>query len=235
MNAHERKKSKRMAKKLAADITAKQNACPEDRKDLQADKKASHKGETPQEAPLDHCPSRVLKYAGSTGKWLWKVTLFLGFWLGIVSGYTGLLQRISVSQNDQLDPNDTFSSPFIVSHDGPLPIENVRFRCGIGYSHSAKGPDIKGSSDFGSSFIFLPDANGKLPPQNFGSAEMNPGERSTLSSCPYPFPKPVEVADIGIVVIFRVGYTPITATRIFRFATISDADKRLHWFPFPLK
>ena len=56
---------------------------------------------------------------------------YLAAILGIVTGYLALLQHVSVSQNEQLDPANAFSSPFIVSNDGPLPMENARFRCGI--------------------------------------------------------------------------------------------------------
>jgi hypothetical protein len=152
-----------------------------------------------------------------------------------VTGYVALVPSISVSQNEQLDPNDPFSSPFIVSNNGPLPIEQVRFTCGIGQVTHDKGPTVKGAPNGGTSFIFLPDASGKLPAQNFGDVEMNPGERSTIPSCNYPFPGPIEGADIRIVVTFRIGYTPLTKTRIFRFATLADASKRLHWYPYPLK
>ena len=186
-----------MAERIAATIVAEKCGHPTGQKDSQAEKadtRARHREEIPKKNPLAPPQGRLQRFSKWTIKWLWKATIFFGFWLGIVSGYFGLLQRISVSQNEQLDPSDPFSSPFIVSNDGPLPIENVLFRCGLGRTTYERGkgpPAVIGGENFGSSFIFMPDATGKLPPQNFGSSEMNPGERSTIPSCPYPFPKDI--------------------------------------------
>ena len=227
-----------MSKKASTTTPGTLKVHSKDKKDSQtdvADKKSHYTEEIPKTNSSALSLGRVRRSAKWTGKWLWRTTLFLGFWLGIVSGYAGLLQRVSVSQNDQLDPNDTFSSPFIVSNDGPLPIENVQFRCGIGHAAYEHGPEIRGGENFGSSFIFMPDASGNLPSQNFGAGEMNPGERSTIPSCSYPFPKNVASADIGIIASFRIGYTPFKTTRIFRFVTLPDSKKQLHWFPYPLK
>jgi hypothetical protein len=237
MNAHERKVLKRMAEKMASTIVAEQCGHSTAQKDSQAkkeDKKESDK------VP-DHAKSRTARALAIAKQILGVSKTTIGFLLailGLLTGYLSLLQHISVSRNEQLDQNDTFSSPFIVSNDGPLPIENVRFRCGLGRTTYDKGkgpPEVIGGENFGSSFIFMPDATGRLPMQNFGSSEMNPGERSTIPSCAYPFPKDISGGDIGIVVDFRIGYTPFAGKRIFRFRTLADANGKLHWFPFPLK
>jgi hypothetical protein len=234
MNARERRVLNRIAERKAATVETEQSVRPKDQKGLQANK--ANMIDTSREPRLPETGmGRALRIGKRTAQMIGAMIGFSAAILGLVTGYVALLPRISVSQNEPRDLSDPFSSPFIVSNDGPLPIENVRFRCGIGQALYKNGPQVKGGSNFGSSFIFAPDANGHLPEQNFGTAEMNPGERSTIPSCNYPFPKSIEGADIGIVVTFRIGYTPVTTQRIFRFSTLADANKQLHWFPYPLK
>lgn len=236
MNAHQRRQRKRAEDRKAANAMAEQGVPHKARVEPQSKTTDMTERDKLPNLPTNLVappPGRVLRYAKWTGKWLWKSTLFFGFWLGIISGYYGLEQRVSVSQGEPLDDKDPFSTPFIVSNDGPLPIENVTFRCGIGHTSYKNGPKIQGAENFSSSFIFAP--GGKLPAQNFGASEMNPGERSTIPSCGYPFPPTIEAGDIGIVVSYRVGHTPIRQTRIFRFGTLPDANNKLHWFPYPIK
>jgi hypothetical protein len=226
MNARQRRKLSRMKNKPSS-VT--QLAHSTDHKGSQADK-VDH-GPLPPETRLGH----GLKVAKRSAQAIGAVLVFLATILGLVTGYIALLPRVSVSQNEQLDPSDPFSSPFVVSNDGPLPMERVRFRCGIVSASYEHGPKVEGGSNFGSSFIFAPDASGNMPPQNFGAVEMNPGERSTIPSCNYPFPKSVAGANIGIIVTFRIGYTPFSSKRTFRFVTLADSNKKLHWYPYPIK
>jgi len=233
VNAHEKRKFNRLVKSVAAALLEEDGSHkPESRIEPNtAEGQAGHREAGSRKTWWDRFRVRAVW----TTRWLWKATIFFGFWLGILSGYISLLPKISVVQNEQLDPSDPFSSPFIVSNDGPLPIENVRFRCGIGSVSYYGKVRVKGAENYGSSFMFAPDAHGNLPVQNFGSPEMNPGERSTIPSCNYPLPKDVSDADIGIVLEFRIGYTPFPSTRTFRFHTLPDANHGFHWYPYPLK
>jgi hypothetical protein len=234
MNAHERRTLRRMAKKASTTTSGILDVRPMDQEDSQlvkADKKVKDKEEGPPKTQT----GRALSIAKRTAQVVGTTIGFSAAILGLVTGYVALLPSISVSQNEQLNQNDPFSSPFIVSNDGPLPIEGFRFTCGIGQARHASGPTISGDPNFGTSFIFLPDASGKLPVENFGANKMKPGERSTVPSCNYPFPGPIAGADGGIVVTFRIGYTPFAAQRIFHFAALADTNNKLHWFPYPLK
>jgi hypothetical protein len=233
MNSKERRTLRRMAEKLISKITAKR-ADPEDQTQSPTEKS------TKKQVDKELSPPK----SGTSGAWhtakriaqiLGTVIGFLAAILGILTGYLALLPRVSVSQNEQLDPTNTFSSPFIISNEGPLPLEDAKFRCGIAEAKIEKGPDIRGAPNFGTSFFVLKDQNGNNAVQNFGSPEILPGERSTMPSCSFPWLNPVENADIGIVVTFRVGYTPFPGTRVFHFSTLKDVSGKLHWFPLPVK
>ena len=204
-----------MDKKSQAATSATQDVHPTDQKDSQADK-ADMKKEGKKAVRPKTRMGHALHIAAKALQIIGALIGFAAAILGIVTGYVALEPRVSVSQNEQLDPNDPFSSPFIVSNDGPLPMENVRFTCGIGSTHYEHGPTVKGAPNYRTNFIFLPDAKGNLPVQNFGAIEMKPGERSTIPSCNYPFPKSVEGADIGIVVNFRIAYIHVNAERVFQ-------------------
>jgi hypothetical protein len=234
MNAHQRRTLNRKTGRKAATIVAEQDAHPKARIESQS-KTTDKKEQDTEPIPQKNKWARAWHISKRTVQILGTLIGFVAAILGIVSGYYGLEQRISVSQGEPLDEQDPFSTPFIISNDGPLPIENIRYTCGIGHTSYKNGPQIKGAENYGTFFIFLPSTNGKMPMPGFGAIEMNPGERSTISSCAYPFPKTIEGGDIGIVVSYRVGYTPIKQTRIFRFGTLPDANNKLHWFPYPLK
>jgi len=198
--------------------------------------KSSKKGSSNQQGQTNDT-SRVWQIAKRTAQITGTTIGFVAAILGIVTGWLALLPRVSVSQNEQLDPDNTFSSPFIISNDGPLPLENVRFMCGIVEVKHEKGPDVIGDAKFGTHFFILTDKNGNAAPQNFGSPEMLPGERSTMPSCTYPYLNPVENATIGVVVDFKIAYAPFIPDqrRIFRFGTLRDIAGKNHWFPLPVK
>jgi hypothetical protein len=235
MNSSERRRHRR---KSLTNPTTHVVARPKDQTKSQVvttSKTTEHKEQNRQGISSDVASRRVTRYGLWTLKWLWRATVFFGFWLGIVTGYLALLPRVSVSQNEQLDPSNTFSSPFIISNDGPLPMENVRFTCGIVDVKHENGPEMVGDANFGTTFFVLKDKNGKPSVMNFGSLEMMPGERSTMPSCSYPWLNPIENADVGIVVDFRIGYSFFSTRRIFRFGTLKDSAGKLHWFPLPIK
>lgn len=231
MNSKQRRHERRKDLKNSKDHTDADSKDQTQSAAKMTDKKGTHKKPS---LPTDRTEP-AWRIAKRTSKIVGKVILDLGFVLGVVTGYLALLPRVSVSQNDQLDPDNAFSSPFIVTNDGPLPMESVRFTCGIVDVKHQNGPEVVGDANFGTHFFMLKDKDGKIATQNFGSPEMMPGERSTLPSCSYPYLNPVENANIGIVVDFRVGYTFFPARRVFRFATLKDNNGKIHWFPFPVK
>jgi hypothetical protein len=74
--------------------------------------------------------SRVL-YLKAAVRLIGGLILWTSAILGLVSGWVAMIPRVSVSQNQSLSPSDPFSTPFVVSNDGPLPLMNVRFYCAV--------------------------------------------------------------------------------------------------------
>lgn len=234
MNAKQRRVLERLAKTKATTISLEDRG-PGEREDRASTKK-THKDPNGREKKQNqighgwHITERVGRLVGIVG----KTAALLAALLGIVTGYLALLPRVSVSQGELLNPAETFSNPFIVSDDGPLPLEDVTFRCGLGEAKLENGPQMFGAPHFGSSFFIL-NKNGQPSLPIFHDAEMLPGERATIPYCSVPWTNPVENADIGIEVKFRIGYTFIHTTRTFQFVTRKDSAGNLHWFPDPLK
>ena len=48
---------------------------------------------------------------------------------GLIAGCYSLLPKLTVMPSDRLDPDDPFSTIFLVSNDGVLPVHSVEFSC----------------------------------------------------------------------------------------------------------
>lgn len=143
--------------------------------------------------------------------------------LGIVSGWVALVPHVSVAQTQPLNLTDPFSTPFIVSNDGPLAIRSVRFEC---YSFSIETQIAPKSGINNVGFI----------PVDINYDKMNPGERATVP-CQFPITMedPLQSADIALIVTFKISFLPLFYTHNeFRFQAQRAGDKNLYWFPQPL-
>lgn len=137
--------------------------------------------------------------------------------LGIVTGYLSLVPKISVSQNQPLNPNELFSTPFIISNDGPLGINNIDFVCWM--------RDIQ----VGASAI----KNVGLTSPSLHAEGMEPGERATYPCGPTVSLHPLTSADVVFEVKFRPDFVPWRISRRFRFVTMQTSDGQLVWYPQP--
>jgi hypothetical protein len=165
-----------------------------------------------------------------TPQWLrisWQVMLNMAALLGLVTGYMAMIPRVSVSQSEPLDPDDIFSTPFIVSNDGPLPLETVNISCADFNVVYQQGTTLRSNPN---------DPGAAISDTSFNAPEVKPGERVSVPCALEQMLKPpswikVVSSDISIVVSFRIGYTPLPGRRKFRFVTFRSADNRLHWYP----
>jgi hypothetical protein len=169
-------------------------------------------------ASSDHFLRRAKTVANTS----WKSLVFLATVLGVVSGWVAMIPKISVSQSQPLDPNDPFSTPFVVSSDGPLPIENVKFFCTI-HTLTTTGASVIG------------ETGNLFTSPMFNSPEMSPGERATVPCTAPPMTHPFTGGDVSIVVRFRVGYTPIRTSGTSRFIMVHANDGHLYWYPEPAR
>jgi hypothetical protein len=65
---------------------------------------------------------------------------------------------------------------------------------------------------------------------------LGPNNSDTMSCdiATFKMAEPVKFADIGIVVSFRLSFTPWRQERIYHFVTQKASDGSLYWFPKPL-
>lgn len=147
--------------------------------------------------------------------------------LGIATGYLSLLPRITITQNQALDTSDPFSTPFVVSNDGPLGINDVKFVCWLQHVTLANNGDIGG---FGTSSPALDIPDG-----------MEVGEKTTLpcvfsnlfvSKDGTSAGNLVTYADIVIKASFRPDFALWHLHRNTRFKTVKGSDGRLYWYPY---
>lgn len=160
--------------------------------------------------------TRIIKF----GKFVSKVVGLLLASLGFVTGYLSLVPRLSVSQDRPLDVNNPFSTPFVVSNDGPLGINDLRFSCFFFNLENTAGGGLTNVE----TNMFL------------GSKRMEPGERATVpcDTMPLVLPGPFVSADIAVKVSFRPDFVWRRKPRAFRFITYHASDGHLYWYPQPL-
>jgi hypothetical protein len=164
---------------------------------------------------------------GLTSKWLRGIRLLGKFIalltvpLGLITGYLSLIPHISISQSQSINPSDAFATPFVVSNDGPLGINNVGFSCEI--------LEILYVSAKPTRHIIL---------ENFQAVVlgMEPGERTSFR-CPFsdiaiPVVGGYKSLDVVMRVRFRSDFVPWYQSRKFRFATAKLANGELYWYPY---
>jgi hypothetical protein len=149
----------------------------------------------------------------------WKFVVVLSVIVGLIAALLTFLPRLSMSSSESLDPSTPFSTPFVVSNDGLLSINDVTCYCLIRRVVIADRGDITVSNN-----IVYSDS---LPVPNLA-----PGEKTTVS-CPPLLPSEPRItrADMDIVLRFRPYGLPWYREKAFRFTTEIASDKRLHWYP----
>jgi hypothetical protein len=141
--------------------------------------------------------------------------------LGLLTGVLTLLPRLSVSNLEALNPADPFTTPFVVSNDGYLGVNNVRFSCLL-YSLLNEKQHIVMRG--GAESINYASPVRRLPA----------GERATIPC--YPFMKTARTPsriDIAVNVTYRPDYVPWSKADHYRFVATDGSDGKLHWLPQP--
>jgi len=145
----------------------------------------------------------------------WKFWVGLGIAvLGLILTAIGLRARPTVSLESPLNSNDVFATPFVISNDGILDLENVEvasFLIQARYENGGVAAGIMGIN--------------YIPP----SAILQPGERETV-----PFrhflkidARPID-ADMALIVTFTPQFLPFfKKTKAFRFVTARQANGTL--------
>jgi hypothetical protein len=169
-------------------------------------KKPKQKPNTPPPPPSPSKPTH------EKWKWDWKYWLALAIGIiGLILGAITLQARPTVSLEAPLDPRNVLSTPFVISNDGMLALENVEVA-----SFLIRVADINGNLQMGNI------GGGYVPP----SALLEAGERETV-----PFKHflssdaPIIEADVALVVTFSPQFLAIIKeTRVFRFVAVRQAN-----------
>lgn len=150
--------------------------------------------------------------------WAAKGAGTLAVALGVATGYLSLLPRITISQNQALDPMDPFSAPFVVSNDGPLGINKVVVLC-----MPIKVEDTAHNLLSRYAVKRVPTIPG-----------MEVGEKATVPCyLGVTLTHPIETADIAFRVQFRPDFVIWRVHRDLRFSAMRGADGKLYWYPQP--
>lgn len=159
-------------------------------------------------------------------KLAWSAIGIVAVGFGIYVGYVQLSPRISVSASAALNPSDPFSTPFVISNDGYLPIRDVEFLCRL-TDVNARPPGINLS--FENISVQGPDQF--LGDKNQQTRDIAAGGHATTKCNLSPlFPvMPIENADISITVIFRPAFFRSQKAKYFRFVTARGSDGQLRW------
>ena len=148
-------------------------------------------------------------------------------WFGIITGGSTLMaliiqviSRISVSPAITLDPKDPFSTPFILSNDGALPVYSIQIGCW--YDH------IRWASGFDFSMT-----NGELRDESAFLKSLGPGRRTTIEfSHAFTWDKsiPIISADVTIAVHYRPMFLPWEKAATYHFQIKKTSSGELLWF-----
>jgi len=149
------------------------------------------------------------------------VLAIVGFGITVLT----VFPRISVSNLEAIDVLDPFSTPFLISNDGYLPLYNVEFLVAIRRLERIGGGGITGTDDFQSKFT-TPD---------FSAPIFRPTEKFSLyAGRIVKAHNSVSFADIAIVIEFRPMLWPFRRSSQFRFVTQKGADGKLYWMARPV-
>lgn len=164
-------------------------------------------------------PSSKTHILQSTERFDWKFWVGLGIAIaGLILGAIGLNLAIearpTISLETPLNPDDVLTTPFVISNDGALSLENVTAAILVRNFEDTHGNHIGGLVGWGS-----------VPT----SPEMRPSDRKTIQ----PFShivneeNPIISGEVAIVVSYTPAYIPLWPKhRGFRFVVERQSDGR---------
>lgn len=163
-----------------------------------------------------------IKTPEKTGKpiWQWlgllsptgKIAAAIALFLTVAGSYFSFSPKISVEASYPMESKNLFTTPFVISNDGILPIHSV--------SHTVIVRNAV--NEIGGTVII---------PKGYKPIDLmpvlQPGEKST-TGIPNPFGNIVS-GDIDFVVTYRPSFIPWRQTKIFRFGGSKESDSKLIW------
>jgi hypothetical protein len=141
-----------------------------------------------------------------------------------------------VSTIDPVDPDNPFSSRFTITNTGFIALENVS----VGIA--------PGKIDWGGDAVLrtegpLSDKSHVLMSSNWQNHELRMDEPYTITPSDVfsprgvqgPDNRPIQSADIAIIVTYQPWFIPWSRSRAFRFQARRGAAGKFLWYSVPLK
>jgi len=165
-------------------------------------------------------PSKAVKAQFKNQRWFRlsakKIVTGLIAFLGLVVTLYSLSAHIGVTSDSPINPDDPFSSPFILSNKGILPIHDVLFSCTL---RDVEGQDGGGVINIRTRIIADP------------IKRINAGEATTTFCKFLPIKEKIKSADIEVEVKYRPAYLFWSKRSSIRFGTVTESDGTLRWVP----
>jgi hypothetical protein len=137
---------------------------------------------------------------------------------------------VSVTPLIAIDASRPLSMQFLVTNNGYLTMHDISYACAI--------EKIKGRITIGS-YGGPPGLNESSPrlvaPQYKLGKSLPPNQSDSvgIDFAMFRRAEPIEMADIGIIISFRLGFIPFRQERLYHFVTQKCSDGKLYWFPKP--
>lgn len=138
--------------------------------------------------------------------------------------------KVDVSAGPPMNPQNIFLTPFIISNEGLLNLNNVDIVVALNEIKIANGPTLKSyDAPFAPRFFLF----------NSTLSTLAPGEKYTISN-PFIYhlspmiDRGVEYADIAVIVKFTILPLHLNMERSFRFRTSKTADGIINWYREPM-
>ncbi len=187
-------------------------------------KRKKRKSKSLQPPPIGLASNRWLRRR-ATAKTAAKAVFVVATLVGGISGVASLLPRVSLSSEESLDVSDPFSTPFVVSNEGLLDLNDVKIFCGVERVVALDGHvEVQGPGNYGAGF----------PVASFAAERIEPGQKQSFV-CKFHLPKrfPVNYADIAVAVSFRPEWGIWRKEKLYGFHTVRSLDGTLHWLQHP--
>lgn len=149
----------------------------------------------------------------------WKIFLTIGAILGFWSAFYSLAPSLSVTPQTPLDLQNPFTTPFVVSNDGFLPVYSVVYSC-----------STKNVEDANRNRVSIVSAvTGRID-----ALRINTDEKQTIR-CPFPvrLSAPIQRGEITLTITFRSSWIPWDQEKRFHFVAARNSNGHIIWFPQP--
>lgn len=149
----------------------------------------------------------------------WK---WLAYVVPLIISLIALWPRISVTVSDPVDPDQPFSSSVTITNTGYMPLRAVLPDLGILRIASTDGAEMRSPGEDYS----------LMRPRKWGPRDLGLDQQLTfaLNEITYTLPNRLGLADIAIVVEFRIPLVPITWKRIYPRTATKQSNGKFYWY-----